>query len=307
MPKVNRDYKRSIFAAGGNKERDILESKINLAKSHYDRKKGKISNLIELIKSEENDEDGRFGEGLRKRRQIRKMLHYDWNTTNPNLMLGLPTKVAHTDEMTEAQQLDDNGENGQHGDMGDSLGSDGETASVVEVDNREFPPHIMADLQKDVIFNAQKQEDIKRLQHELITELEIERANLEDIISNINKRKKLQSDKEGKSSKSKTLDNTRDGQDEESKERSSRQKASYERGTASSKGKENEQMKYDPKKKPTDSKSTVLNLEEAGSAVKTSTAEKEVAIENEKELIAKQRRKIKKLAKAVLELRALKE
>lgn len=68
MPKVNRDYKRSIFAAGGNKERDILESKINLAKSHYDRKKGKISNLIELIKSEENDEDGRFGEGLRKRR-----------------------------------------------------------------------------------------------------------------------------------------------------------------------------------------------------------------------------------------------
>lgn len=82
------------------------------------------------------------------------MLHYDWNTTNPNLMLGLPTKVAHTDEMTEAQQLDENGENGQHGDFGDSLGSDGETASVVEVDNREFPPHIMADLQKDVIFNA---------------------------------------------------------------------------------------------------------------------------------------------------------
>lgn len=66
-------------------------------------------------------------------------------------------------------------------------------------------------------------------------------------------------------------------------------------------------MKYDPKKKAIDVKSTVQHLEEAGSAVKQSTAEKEVAIENEKELIAKQRRKIKKLAKAVLELRALKE
>lgn len=70
MPRVHKDYKRSIFTNGpiGSKDRDILESKINLAKSHYDRKKGKLNNLIELIKSEENDEDGRFGEGLRKRR-----------------------------------------------------------------------------------------------------------------------------------------------------------------------------------------------------------------------------------------------
>ena len=29
-----------------------------------------------------------------------------------------------------------------------------DNTSIVEVDNKEFPPHILADLQKDVIYNA---------------------------------------------------------------------------------------------------------------------------------------------------------
>lgn len=54
-------------------------------------------------------------------------------------------------------------------------------------------------------------------------------------------------------------------------------------------------------------KVTVNQVETAGTAVKNDNKEKEISIENEKELIEKQRRKIKKLAKAVLEMRAMKD
>ena len=75
------------------------------------------------------------------------MLDYKWNTTDPNLMLGLPTKVAQTDEMEEeTQRRVEAAENEDHHTTEQGYGSEGDSASVVEVDNQEFPPHILADL-----------------------------------------------------------------------------------------------------------------------------------------------------------------
>lgn len=160
MPRVHKDFKRSMFEME-DRQRDIINSKVNLAKAHYDKKSSRIQNLVNSMTEEDNDEDGRFGDRISKRRKVRKLLNFDWNMKAPNLMLNLPTKVSQTKEMAESaqQQLleqematdmetatENYAETNEYGDEDDQ--------SVVEVDNREFPPHILADLQKDVIYNA---------------------------------------------------------------------------------------------------------------------------------------------------------
>lgn len=60
--------------------------------------------MITQMGASDDDEEGRFGDNLRNRRRIRKLLNFEWNTTDPNLMLNLPTKIKHTKEMIDHHQ-----------------------------------------------------------------------------------------------------------------------------------------------------------------------------------------------------------
>ena len=95
----------SSFNTFNDQQRNILDSKINLAKAHYDKKKVKITKLVDRMGESDDDESGRFGDHLKKRRRIRNMLHFKWNRDDPNLMLDLPTKVTHTQEMIDCAAL----------------------------------------------------------------------------------------------------------------------------------------------------------------------------------------------------------
>ena len=77
-----------------DRRQDIIDTKIKLAKAHYDKSSSRISNLLQTMTADDNDEDGKFGIIMKNRRKVRKVLNTDWDNSKPNLMLNLPTKIT---------------------------------------------------------------------------------------------------------------------------------------------------------------------------------------------------------------------
>lgn len=141
-----------------------------------------------------DDEVGRFEIPLKTRRAIRNQLQYEWNTTDPNLMLSLPTAINPNHMVIEspvkkAMLMYDYNEDPSFFERDEAEHLSEEEQGDIEWEQKGFPPHIIADLQKETIYEAKKMEYIKQRQKELIEELEIERANLEQVIKERKERK----------------------------------------------------------------------------------------------------------------------